>query len=116
MGLVLLHESSGQRHIASALIAEASGLRSAMASALTAGIFTIQFCSDSNLLISLIQSGEDANELKGILDDIRSLIPQFTSISFLFISRSLNVEADALAKLALSSFSLSVTESDSAFF
>lgn len=68
--------------VASAISAEALAMKSAMSSALATGFSSLQFCSDSQILISLLRSGEDTNELKGLLHDIRVLSPLFTSISF----------------------------------
>lgn len=90
----------------SALTAETFALKSAMESALVAKFSSIQFCSDSQILVSLLLSGEDTNELKGLLFDIRSLWSLFNSISICFVSRSVNVLADALAKTALKTMSL----------
>ena len=47
--------------------------------------------------------------LKGVLHDIAILARSFTSISFVYIPRLANVQADSLAKAALSSISASAS-------
>ncbi|CAE5960356.1 unnamed protein product [Arabidopsis arenosa] len=68
---------------------------------------SLKICSDSQVLINLLNSKDSGKELKGILSDISCLKDSFFSISFAFLSRVKNSEADAVAKPALSLFSLS---------
>ncbi|VVA97164.1 unnamed protein product [Arabis nemorensis] len=88
--------------VPSALVAEALDLKLALSAAHTNGISTIQVFSDPEILINTLRSGEVVNEIAGILHDVRGLVFLFSSISFYFISRSANLEADSLAKAALS--------------
>ena len=55
-----------------------------------------------------INTKEKIVEAQGVLFDINQLCTLFTSVSFDFISRDFNEDADALAKAALQSLSNSV--------
>ncbi|KAG7564528.1 Ribonuclease H domain [Arabidopsis suecica] len=58
-------------------------------------------------LVFLLNDDGYANELDGILSDISLLLSSFTSVSFHFVSRTENSQADALAKAALLSCNVS---------
>lgn len=57
--------------------------------------------SDSQVLISTINSNASSKELKAILHDIASLSDSFESVNFNFVPRLDNVVADSLSKSAL---------------
>lgn len=63
--------------------------------------------SDCQELMLLLNADGHANELDGLLEDIKLLKTKFTSISFHFVPRIENVEADSLAKSALLSCNVS---------
>ncbi|KAL0741155.1 hypothetical protein Bca4012_082668 [Brassica carinata] len=99
--------SSNRRFVASALVAEALAVKSALLMAAQLGINHIKLCSDSKSLISLIKSRDSDVALRCILSDIQNLITLFEDISFQFIPRVGNSVADALAKSALYELQLS---------
>ncbi|KAL9817939.1 putative ribonuclease H domain-containing protein [Arabidopsis thaliana] len=88
-------------NVGSSLLAEALALYSAQQQALDLGFKKLHFASDSQLLISALNSGSSSKELYGILQDILSLALNFEEISFSFVSRKLNSRADAIAKSAI---------------
>ena len=98
--------SAPRQFVASALVAEALALKTAIEEAVTSGIQDMICFSDSKCLISLITGNKSVIALKGILHDIRVLSSSLNSISFKFVSRNCNVEADRLAKDALFELSL----------
>nr|VDD60306.1 unnamed protein product [Brassica oleracea] len=87
--------------IGSPLVAEASAVRSAMCMAINLEFSSLEVLSDNLTLIRAISGITQAKEIIGIVKDIRSISTEFASISFAHISRSLNVEADNLAKESL---------------
>ncbi|CAL9235311.1 unnamed protein product [Arabidopsis halleri] len=105
-GLILSQASSTRPFVSSALVAEALAIRSALLHITSIAHFSynrsLMICSDSQVLIKLLKSNGSFKELKGILHDISCLKDLFSSISFVFISRLNNLEADSLAKSALS--------------
>lgn len=80
----------------SALVAEAG-----LELALEENCKDLHVFSDSLTLVQVIHSTESHNEFHAILGDIRELSTMFSTISFGFIPRSSNLEADTLAKHAL---------------
>ncbi|EOA25343.1 hypothetical protein CARUB_v10018664mg [Capsella rubella] len=98
---LLQQGSSFRTHVSSVLVAETLALKVAISAALALGATRLACFSDCQDLIRLLNSGGHANELDGLLEDIKFLCSKFISISFLFIPRSLNSEADALAKAGL---------------
>ncbi|XP_013635272.1 PREDICTED: uncharacterized protein LOC106340996 [Brassica oleracea var. oleracea] len=93
--------SAYRRYVPSALVVEALSVKAAMTAAISSHVSSLLVCSDSRTLISLLKfHGQDV-VLKGVLYDIRFLARSFTSISFQFIPRLANVQADSLAKAAL---------------
>ncbi|XP_019085342.1 PREDICTED: uncharacterized protein LOC104748447 [Camelina sativa] len=112
--LILSQASATRPFVPSALAAEALAIRSALfhitSIAHFSSIRSLKICSDSQVLIKLLKTNGTHKELKGILHDIRCLQNSFSSILFSYISRSNNMEVDALAKSALSA-SVLVTNS-----
>lgn len=62
--------------------------------------------SDSQQLITAINSESPSSELHGILHDILNLSLDFDDVRFLFVPRSKNRVADELAKSSLLSLSI----------
>lgn len=94
--------SSQRTFVSSALVAEALALRSAlsMASSLP-DVEWLAVFSDSQILISLINSKSCLTELRSILHDIVCISSSFKSISFAYVARRFNSVDDGLAKSAL---------------
>ncbi|KAG7588642.1 Ribonuclease H domain [Arabidopsis suecica] len=98
---VVIHQGSSSRpFVAPALVAEALALKAAITSALALGVSRMACYSDCQDLVCLLDADGQANELDGILEDIRELCSVFLSCSFHHVSRLYNVEADTLAKSA----------------
>ncbi|KAL0698387.1 hypothetical protein Bca4012_054509 [Brassica carinata] len=89
-------------------MAEALAIRSALTHASEAGFSRICIKSDCQAFIAAISSKCHSADLFGIIQDIETLSSSFLSISFSFISRSLNCRADSLAKSVLQSSSPTV--------
>ena len=85
----------------SPLIAEALALREALICCIEKGILHVCCESDSLKLVKTLNKGPPTAELYGIVADILCLSEAFTSISFGWIKRCENRDADALAKQAL---------------
>ncbi|XP_056852939.1 uncharacterized protein LOC130502211 [Raphanus sativus] len=98
--------SYSRRFISSALIAEALAVRSAVMMAASSNIQSLTVLSDSQVLILLLKAKDSRPALHGIMSDIYHLSRLFKTLSFYFIPRLENREADHVAKLAL----LSATE------
>lgn len=97
--------SSYRRFVPSALVAEALAVKAAVTAAVSSHVCCLSVNSDSkNLILLLKTQGQDV-ALRGVLHDIHVLSRSLASISFTFIPRLLNVQADSLAKAALSSMS-----------
>uniref|UniRef100_A0A0D3D1Y2 RNase H type-1 domain-containing protein n=1 Tax=Brassica oleracea var. oleracea TaxID=109376 RepID=A0A0D3D1Y2_BRAOL len=90
-----------RRFISSALMAEAIAVRSAVMKAASSNIRSLTVYSDSRVLISMIKTKETRPALYGILFDIFYFSSLFETISFMFIPRLENSEADLVAKSAL---------------
>ncbi|CAE6050810.1 unnamed protein product [Arabidopsis arenosa] len=109
----VIHQGSSSRpFVSSALVAESLALKAAISAALALGVSRVACFSDCQELMLLLNAEGHANEIDGILEDIKLLILNFLSVSFHFIPRVENSEADLLAKSALlpcsSSFCLGV--------
>ncbi|KAL0727310.1 hypothetical protein Bca4012_023403 [Brassica carinata] len=89
-------------HVSSALMAEAIAVHRAVSLAVYSNVRSLVVLTDSLSLINLLKTRGHRPELFGIMFDIYHFIPYFDVISFDFISRSFNSEADSVAKLALS--------------
>ena len=88
-------------HVSSALMAEAIAVHRAVALAVYSNVRSLAVLSDSLSLIKLLKKGEYQSELFGIMFDIYHFISFFDVISFDFISRNFNCEADSVAKSVL---------------
>ncbi|CAH8257633.1 unnamed protein product [Arabidopsis lyrata] len=101
--------SATRLHTPSALAAEALALRSALIAASRMEFTSIKVFSDTQVLISLLNTETSTNELQGILHDIAFFSRSLSSIKFLFVPRKSNMLADALAKAVLSSLPVLTT-------
>lgn len=105
----LIHQVSGNRcFVGSAFIAEAIAVKTALLEAVNLGLRTLIIWSDSQSLISTISLQKKSVEAQGVLFDIAHLCSFFSCISFRFVPRLGNAEADCLAKQALLNLSNSV--------
>lgn len=64
-------------------------------------LVSLTVLSDSKTLISMVKAKESIPALFGILFDIYHFSSVFETISFMFVPRLENFEADAVAKLVL---------------
>ncbi|KAG2299076.1 hypothetical protein Bca52824_035548 [Brassica carinata] len=92
---VLCRGSSNRSHVSSALMAEALAMREALKKA--QDLNSLQVFSNSQVLISTLCSGVGMNEIAGVLQDIKILSTLFCPLSFIFIPRTENSQADTLA-------------------
>lgn len=76
--------------VSSPLKAEAMAIRSALQSAVSLGISSIQVRSDSLTLIKAITNKQLQKEIFGILSDIHCLCSLFVSINFIFVPQKLS--------------------------
>ncbi|XP_019093323.1 PREDICTED: uncharacterized protein LOC104753702 [Camelina sativa] len=79
----------------------ASALLLAIYQALDIGFKRVSFASDSLQLIKALNMEASFKEFHGIHHDILNLSLSFDSVSFIFVPRKENMEADALAKSTL---------------
>ena len=107
---VIAQDSTNRRFVASALVAETLAVKAALTAAVSSGFRALTIYSDSKTLVTLLTSGGKCVELQGLLHDIHMLCAFLESISFCFVPRSENNEADSLAKAAL--FNLSCLASE----
>lgn len=77
-------------------------LQEAMRHAKFMGLSSFQLASDSQTLINLIKSKTNRLEIGVILHDIHLFSSDLKIVSFEFVQREKNLEADGLAKTALS--------------
>lgn len=107
----LPHLSESRTLVSSALMAEALAVRLAVMKTAFSNMKSLVILSDSLSLITLLKGKDSRPELFGILFDIYHFIPYFDAISFCYIPRFQNTEADGVAKSALvsviASFSIS---------
>ncbi|XP_013583484.1 PREDICTED: uncharacterized protein LOC106292444 [Brassica oleracea var. oleracea] len=94
--------SESRTLVSSALMAEALAVRLAVMNAAFSNIKSLMILSDSLSLIKLLKGNESRPALFGILFDIYHFSSYFDVLSFCFIPRLQNFEADLVAKLALS--------------
>ena len=85
-------------------MAESIAVHRAVSRAAYSNVQSLAVLSDSLSLIKLLKSGRNQPELFGIMFDIYHLIPLFDVISFSFIFRNYNSEANLVAKSALASY------------
>lgn len=95
------NSTSHRRSVPSALVAEALAVKAALLAAVSSHVRSLIMFSDSKNLISLLNSQGQSVVLQGVLHDIRTLASTLDSISFRYIPRSSNVDADSLSKSAL---------------
>ena len=96
--------SDSLNHVSSALMAEAIAVHRAVALAFYSNVRSLAVLSDSLSLINLLKTRGCQPELFGIMFDIYHFMSYFDVISFAFISRNFNSEADSVAKSALDQF------------
>lgn len=99
--LIAENSSSHRRFVPSALVAEALAVKAALSAAVSSHVRSLTMYSDSKNLVALLKNQGHDVALKGVLHDIRVLARSLDSISFLFIPRLSNIDADTLAKAAL---------------
>ena len=87
--------------MSSPLVAEGLALREALQFCIEKNIRMVRCETDSLVLVKALNSGPPVAELYGIVADIACLSLAFDSISFSWIKRGKNGDADALAKQAL---------------
>ncbi|XP_019093287.1 PREDICTED: uncharacterized protein LOC104753549 [Camelina sativa] len=87
--------------VSSPLMAEAMATLAALCVAVESDLKTIQFASDSQMLVNALNGKLSSKELHGILYDILELSANLSFVSYSFIPRNFNRHADALAKEAL---------------
>ncbi|XP_018510447.2 uncharacterized protein LOC108869886 [Brassica rapa] len=104
-GTIATQGSEIQHSVSSPLMAEALAIRSSLVMAVEHEIPNLRIYSDSLTLIRAINTKMHDKEIYGILCDIHQISSVFGSISFSFLPRSKNREADELAKRCLRSFS-----------
>ncbi|KAF3581625.1 hypothetical protein DY000_02035365 [Brassica cretica] len=86
-------------HIAQSPIhAEAEGIIWAMKKARARGLDDINFASDCQQLMNLVNRDEEWPALSTELDEIKFLLSKFQSVVLTFLPRSCNIRADSLAK------------------
>ncbi|KAL0678051.1 hypothetical protein Bca4012_006032 [Brassica carinata] len=92
-------------YVSSPLIAEGLALREALFYCIAKGLRAVKCESDSLQLIRALNEETPISEIYGIIADILNLVVAFDYVSFVWIPRSENKAADALAKQALSNAS-----------
>ncbi|KAL0862379.1 hypothetical protein Bca101_041497 [Brassica carinata] len=101
--------SSYRRFVPSALVADALAVKTAVASAVSHHVSNLIVNSDSKNLVLLLKSKGQNTNLRGVLHDIYVLSRPLISISYHFVPRLANAQADTLAKTALSVFASSAS-------
>lgn len=104
-GATLFSGSSARRVVPSVLVAEALALKEGLTKAVACGIKDVICFSDSRHLIDILTGNKSMIELKELLYDLGVLSRSLHSVSFRFVARNCNVQADQLAKHALFLFS-----------
>ncbi|EFH45348.1 predicted protein [Arabidopsis lyrata subsp. lyrata] len=69
--VVIQQGSSSRSFVASALVAEALAMKAAITAALALGVSRLACFSDCQVLVCLLAADGQANEIDGILEDIR---------------------------------------------
>ena len=82
-------------------MAEALAIRSAVMYAASSNVKVLMILLDSLSLVKLLKGKSSIPALFGILFDIYHFSSTFESVSFRFVPRLSNVEADTVAKSAL---------------
>lgn len=90
--------------VSSPLMGEALAVKLALRSAVSHDLSTIRICSDNQTLIRVLNGKLFDKEIYGISQDISSISSAlFVDVSFSYLPRAENSEADALAKACLRS-------------
>ena len=82
-------------------MAEGLAMREALLQAQAHGLSNIIIKSDAQIIIRAINKRESIKKICGILQDICTLSCDLDVLSFIFVPRTENSTADALAKSAL---------------
>ncbi|XP_013730853.1 uncharacterized protein LOC106434525 [Brassica napus] len=93
--------STTQEFVSSPLVAEALALRLGIIAAANLGLPKIRMLSDNQTLIRAITNDMQIKEIFGIIKDIHQISTAFVDISFAFLPRFGNANADYLAKQTL---------------
>lgn len=93
--------SEAQNFVSSPLMAEALACLSMLNHALSSRIENLRVFWDNQPLVRVINSNLMEKEIFGVVTDIKNLSELFSFISFSFVPRSENHEADRLSKLVL---------------
>ncbi|XP_043717635.1 uncharacterized protein LOC122665544 [Telopea speciosissima] len=89
--------------LSSVIHGEIMAIRSALLLALDLGYKNLVVVSDSRDAILFIEGSKSPSwEMEGLVDDVVNLKSSFSSISFSFVPRAMNIVSDALARKALS--------------
>lgn len=105
-GNIVFQGSTPEPWVESAQLAEGLAIREALLQAQAQGLNNITIKSDAQIIIRAINNRESIKELFGTLHDIHRLSCDLDVVSFIFIPRTENSTADALAKRALLNYSL----------
>ena len=91
-------------------MAEALAVKAAVTAAVSSHVSSLTVNSNSKNLILLLKTQCQDVALRGVLHDIHVMCRSFVSISFKFIPRLANVQADSLANAALLSLSFAASD------
>lgn len=97
-GEVILEGQKCCARAQSPLHAEAESLRWALEQLRDRGFYSVRFESDCQQLVNIIQKDEEWPSMAQELEDIKSASVPFRKLNLSYISRSLNIRADSLAK------------------
>lgn len=93
--------STVQDFVTLPIVTEALALRLGLIAAVNLGLPRIKMLSENATLIRAINNDAQNKEIYGIVRDIQQISSVFVDISFVFLSRSQNNQADSLAKQVL---------------
>ena len=116
IGTHLFQGTENRRYIASALVAEALALRTGLSKAVSSGIKDVICFSDSKSLIDLITGNKSVISLRGILHDLGVLSESFSYLSYRYVPRNRNEQADKLTKHSLFKMSNNLLEIENSCF
>ncbi|XP_056842911.1 uncharacterized protein LOC130495527 [Raphanus sativus] len=97
----LVNISASRRFVSSAIMAEAIAIRSAVLYAASSNVKSLMIRSDSQSLVKMLRGRDSSPALFGILFDIYYFSSSFDAISFVYVPRLSNMQADSVAKSAL---------------
>lgn len=115
-GGTLFEGNSPRRVVASVLIAEALALKAGLTMAVSAGYKDVVCFSDSQNLINILTGNKSVIELKGILHDLGVLSESFSYLSYRYVPRNRNEQADKLTKHSLFKMSNNLLEIENSCF